>query len=401
MKKTKNGFTLIELLSVIIILSVIIVLTMQNVLNTANEAKKEAFFIYGQNLEIKATSKFIQDQDNDGKFNNCKIYDIKELYSNNNESTKDKSEYEGWVKVSKELINSEIKVGTITLDNTNKNIEYVKYCITEEDSCKPDKPYKFNIDDNKIIVSNSLIEKQTLCANYSLVLNNEIIENQGLECISYKNATDNIKDTKYTVTLTYKNKEYAVENFKINSTATKKDFYEVLNNSKNKVEKNSKLEITKPICNNSENTNELPIEDENQTSNHGIINSKLEESNASLSVLIISGYVINFDPSVYEYTLKVSKLDPLLITAEPKSKKATVSINGNENLKDGSTVKINVESANKFYKKTYKIVVKLEEDENQNSKYIRNIAIVFVILTIIITLISIINKKKILLTIKK
>lgn len=658
MKRKNNGFTLVELLAVIIVLALIITIAIPSVLNTTNRAKKQAFFLYGQNLESKATAKYTQDQDNDETFDGCKVYDIKDLYTddtiteeNNGEVN---TEYEGWIKVSRELKNTERKNATIIIQNSNKNIEYIKYCVAESDSCVPDKSYIFNPEDREIIVTHTLKEKQTLCTNYSINSNNELKENQGLECMSYERATGYTKDVKYVVTLTYKSRDYAVENFEINGTITQKDFDKAIKEFKDKYQSRevNKLQISSPTCKagdevlikgtttakdyqEKETTNkttnpickdltddqkkyyvrldanggfveqtmfeqcstcdnnvELPepeksnhtfdgwyldkqftnkvvgnntinleknpkrntedciigykdiflyakwIENETETTttqkytehstettttkqftettttqvfditdhslllenlsvsgykidfspikfyyevtipnnetsininakaetpntttvtitgnqnipegdhvviikltnnetkkesvyrilvsrlsgsgeritqstqpiqeewtpDSGLPDPKLDESNAQLSSLLISGYVIDFDPSVYEYVLKVTKLDPLPITATPKSKKAIVNIYGNEKLEDGSIVEVYVQSGNGYYNKRYKIEIKLEEEVNIASKYVRNVLIVLSILAALIILVSMTNKKRKFSVIKK
>lgn len=76
--------------------------------------------------------------------------------------------------------------------------------------------------------------------------------------------------------------------------------------------------------------------------------TRLEEgatlsSNNRLQSLNIEGYVIPFHPDTLTYYLKV-KEDSLYITAIPEAANALVQIEGNENLRNGSVIKITVTS---------------------------------------------------------
>ncbi len=98
-------------------------------------------------------------------------------------------------------------------------------------------------------------------------------------------------------------------------------------------------------------TNELKIKvtDENGNSNTYVIyvNRKAEDlavsSNNLLSDLKVDGYKLKFDAKKTEYTLKINEgVSILNILATASDEKSTVSIEGNENLKNGSKIKIKV-----------------------------------------------------------
>ena len=68
-------------------------------------------------------------------------------------------------------------------------------------------------------------------------------------------------------------------------------------------------------------------------------------SDASLRTLKIKDYSINFNPEVFDYTIQVSsKVTSLNITAQPNDEFAEYLIDGNENLNNGSVIKITVKA---------------------------------------------------------
>lgn len=78
--------------------------------------------------------------------------------------------------------------------------------------------------------------------------------------------------------------------------------------------------------------------------------------NPNLSNIEISGYDLTFKKGITEYTIKNVKEETLNITATPEDKTAIVKITGNENLKNGSVIKITCTSLDGT-EKEYSIVV--------------------------------------------
>lgn len=125
----------------------------------------------------------------------------------------------------------------------------------------------------------------------------------------------------------------------------------------------------------------------------GLPDPKLEESNASLQRLTVSGYTFDFNPSVYEYQLDVRDLNNLLISYDTASKGAFVNITGNENLQDGSVVTLYVQSPNGYYHKEYTIQIHYTKRMSNQTKYLRTIAIVLIVILIAALIINATNKK--------
>ncbi len=126
----------------------------------------------------------------------------------------------------------------------------------------------------------------------------------------------------------------------------------------------------------------------------GLPDPSLDESNASLRSLQISGYDFSFDPNTYSYDLEVASLDPLGISYQTAVKGAFVTITGNNNIKDGSEIEVIVVSLNGFYNKHYKITVRYNKAESTGTRYLRNLAIVLGIILGVLLVISKSNKSR-------
>ena len=107
----------------------------------------------------------------------------------------------------------------------------------------------------------------------------------------------------------------------------------------------------------------------------GLPDPSLDESNASLKRLKVSGYNLDFNPEVYEYTLETNGEKEIYITALPEKNGASVLVTGADDVKDGSEVQIKVRSRNTFYEKTYTIKIKCPTNETGSTKTFRIIAI--------------------------
>ena len=119
-------------------------------------------------------------------------------------------------------------------------------------------------------------------------------------------------------------------------------------------------------------------------------------SNTKLKNLEVTGYDIKFDGKSKTYYLKIkAKEDKLNIIVEAEDEKASVKIEGNENLKDGSSIKIIV-SAESNETDTYRIIV--NKDELNTSKKKSNILLIIGILiaiaAIIVAVCFLVIKKK-------
>lgn len=127
----------------------------------------------------------------------------------------------------------------------------------------------------------------------------------------------------------------------------------------------------------------------------------VELANAELEKIEIEGFNLypTFKSNIYSYNLNINQdISNLNITAVPLNEKATVEIEGNENLQEGENIiKINVTAANKETVRTYKIntYISLDRVELQEEDKTPAIVLIAVLGTCIIALgISIVVKNR-------
>lgn len=115
-----------------------------------------------------------------------------------------------------------------------------------------------------------------------------------------------------------------------------------------------------------------------------------ESSNTDIKSIKIRGYHLNFDKNSKTFYLNIKKEDTELdITVNTKDKKANYDIEGNENLEDGSVVKI-VVTAQNGDTDTYRIII--QKESTNIIPYIIGVAILIIIIVIIVVVMK--NKKK-------
>lgn len=127
----------------------------------------------------------------------------------------------------------------------------------------------------------------------------------------------------------------------------------------------------------------------------------IELANAELEKMEIEGFNLypTFKSNIYSYNLNINQdISDLNITAVPLNEKATVEIEGNENLHEGENIiKINVTAANGETIRTYKINAYISSDrvEVQEENKTPAIILIAVLETCIIALgISIVIKNR-------
>lgn len=100
-------------------------------------------------------------------------------------------------------------------------------------------------------------------------------------------------------------------------------------------------------------------------------------SNAYLSQFRINepGITPAFSKTIYNYSVTVgADVNSLTVTAVPEHSKATVSISGNTNLKEGdNTITVRVTAQDKKTVKTYKIIVTKTDDPVKSNAYLKSL----------------------------
>ena len=117
-------------------------------------------------------------------------------------------------------------------------------------------------------------------------------------------------------------------------------------------------------------------------------NSNLS-SNSKLKSLTIKDYNINFSSSVYDYTIKIGNEDRLNITYTTADSKSDVTVTGNENLENGSIIKVTV-VAEDGTTTIYKINV-----EKVNTKNVVIISVMaFLLVTLVVLSVILVKSRK-------
>ena len=127
-----------------------------------------------------------------------------------------------------------------------------------------------------------------------------------------------------------------------------------------------------------------------------------DEELANLESLKIQGYDLKFLPNVLDYTLIFDEIPTSLnISTKAVSEEAKVTIENNEDLKDGSIVLIKVSLENGLVK-TYQLKIELEKVIDEEIKVNKTLVIILIIILLIIMIVLFIlqinegkkNKKK-------
>lgn len=98
-----------------------------------------------------------------------------------------------------------------------------------------------------------------------------------------------------------------------------------------------------------------------------IVKNITKETNNKLESLEITNYQINFDPETTIYNLTIENEKSLNITPKVQDSSSSVVVNGNENLKDGSVIKLVVTAVDGSTKE-YIINISKNEEVNNNDK---------------------------------
>ena len=122
-----------------------------------------------------------------------------------------------------------------------------------------------------------------------------------------------------------------------------------------------------------------------------ITRKKILSKDSLLKNLKITGYDINFKQDVTLYNLKIKdKDDKLEINTQTEDENAKVEIEGNNNLENGSIIKINVKAEDGTYTRYF---INIEKGSSGISPVIIILIVLFLLLGIIITIIVVRNKK--------
>ena len=120
-----------------------------------------------------------------------------------------------------------------------------------------------------------------------------------------------------------------------------------------------------------------------------VTREQLLSNNAKLSKLEVVGYKLNFNPETTYYDLKINDENYLDLIYETEDEKATVNVEGNRNLVDGSIIKVNVKAEDNSVVRYF---INIDKDGKGNG--LIWIIIVPLIILLIIILLLIMKKKR-------
>jgi len=118
-----------------------------------------------------------------------------------------------------------------------------------------------------------------------------------------------------------------------------------------------------------------------------IVDRKAEDeelsSNTKLSSLKVNGYKLNFNSDVYKYNLQIKSETSLIIDYELDDKKSFATIEGNNNLENGSIIKLTV-TAEDGSTSVYEINILKEESSNLWIFIVIGIVVVLLIIVLLV-----------------
>lgn len=182
--------------------------------------------------------------------------------------------------------------------------------------------------------------------------------------------------TEYKVTVAYN-----IEKIEVTTkTEDGKVKFEITGNEELKVGENT---ITIKVTAEDDSEREYKIEVIRKEQNSNL------SSNSKLKSLTIKNYNINFSSSVYDYTIKIGNEDRLNITYTTADSKSDVTVTGNENLENGSIIKVTV-VAEDGTTTIYKINV-----EKVNTKNVVIISVMaFLLVTLVVLSVILVKSRK-------
>lgn len=279
--------------------------------------------------------------------------------------------------------------------------------ITVKSSFKIDKTDGKEKNTKEVIFkeNGSITYKAEIKGTYKIIISNDTFESNTTVTVIDKTTT------KKTTTTKKKSDNNNLKSISINNIELKdfnKDILVYSLTVENEVEKlNVKAVKEDNFANVSYNIpnylevgeNEISIKvtaEDDTTKIYKIIVTRKKEisSNADLKLVNIKGYNLKFDGASKTYHLKINYEDKKLdIECLTEDENATYEINGNENLKNGSIIKINVTAENKETQ-IYRIIISKEKEEKQSIIPVIIFSIVIVVILIIVFVVLKINKNK-------
>ena len=408
--RRNKGFTLVELLAVIVVLALIMIIAVPAIMNVMEDARKQSFYIYANNVYQKAINKYVDDMNSAtrGKLD-CSTYKLPTDLDISNSG-----DYIGWVKVQRIATSSGNNSYKATISNPG-GLFAVKYCTMQGGNCNPDvdpgndtyKSATWDVgedDQGKTKTSTTIQttapEGYTMCYQYQYPDANGYLKKVGPTCVGGTPIAGDAYD--YKVTLTMKDSKRAVENLVMKDASVdetfKKTFYEAMDSYQtNHSTKLAEMPISELTCSGEGQTISGPGVGQFETTQIGttttstatvqvtvpgvteqsstvigttqipetttvtatLPTSQVVDDSALLQDLQVSGFNINFTPGQFSYNLTVPYAqNALSINYVAKDQDSQVQLIGNDNIGIGNnTITIDVINNTTQKHETYHIYV--------------------------------------------
>ena len=277
------------------------------------------------------------------------------------------------IKVAKDIIvysfNAEYDTKSIKLEVVPNDS---KVTVIKEDV------YDFPLEESSLSCDFSLKPASGEALSYRVVVTRNLKPDTTLKSLKINGKEIKLDDNKFDYDLTV---EYSINELEIEAVPTNKE---------------AKVDIDKKTLVVGENEVKITVSTD-KTKSEYLLNITREEnidkSVANLKKLEIAGYKkFDFDENVLDYTLNFSSIPKkLTINAVAKDSEGKITITGNEELKDGSTIVV----TNKLNNITREYTLVIKESHNiSDNKNIVLVALIGVIVAIIVLIILEIHSKK-------
>ena len=211
---------------------------------------------------------------------------------------------------------------------------------------------------------------------YVVNITRELSSNNTLKEIEINKKVIQVKDSVFNYELEV---ESDIETISVNATPNDK-------NSLIKVEKNNKLEV---------GDNDVRIivtaPDGSEVAYHVTVTRKRNlSSNSNLKELKIAGYNLSFKPDKYYYDLAIGDEESLQIETVSEDALATIDIEGNSNLINGSIIKINVQAEDGTKTRYF---INIEKNARDYLPLVIVLCMVFIVMITVLIIVALKHKK--------
>lgn len=330
--------------------------------------------------QVTTVKVVVTNSENEEKIENTYTIDITKHQKKNDFSLKSLKVNDEKIEIVKDVVvysyTSEFDAEKIVIDATcnDSNAKVIK-----------EKEYAFNLKESSLAIDFTVEAENGEKETYRIVVNRGVKPNTTLKSLTVEPGSIDFNANTYEYKFTV---EYGITDIKVDAIPSNKD---------------AKVDITNESLVVGENKIIVTVTSEKSKSEYILLVTReenVDKSVANLKSLEIGEYSkLDFEENVLDYILSFNKIPKKLsIIAKAKDDNATVTILGNEDLKEDSKVTIKVtvldEEENSISREYTLKIAHAEKEEEEDNKKIILISIIGLIITIIILIIIEIHGKK-------